>query len=127
MAERAVSWRDRLGDEVTCVRCLEVCDSSEVDRLRWCRDCRRAAGKRATVRGWMIGGAGAVGLALWIWFVIEPSDLVLGGWLATVVAAGWIGSRVAREVLLGVDKFRNRRAAEAVPPASIPNGGEAPR
>jgi hypothetical protein len=55
-------------------------------------------------------------LALWIWLVVQPSDLVIGGWIATVVAALWIGARVGREVVYGVLRFKNRKAVEAVPP-----------
>ena len=58
----------------------------------------------------------AVGLALWIWLYIQPSDLVIGGWIATVVAALWIGSKVGREIAYGVIRFANHKAAEAVPP-----------
>lgn len=127
MAERKVSWRDRFGDEITCVRCLEVKDSSHMDRLLWCRECRSTARLRATRRGWAVGVVFAAALAAWIWLVVQPSDLVLGGWLATLVAAAWIGARVAREVFFGIDRFQNRRAAEAVPPASGPSTGDAPR
>jgi hypothetical protein len=58
----------------------------------------------------------AVLLALWIWLYIQPSDLVIGGWIATIVAAFWIGARVAREIAYGVMRFTNQKAAEAVPP-----------
>jgi hypothetical protein len=64
-----------------------------------------------------VGVTAAAALALWIWLVIQPSDLVLGGWLATVVAAGWIGAKVGREVLYGAERFRNRRAIDAPPPS----------
>lgn len=114
--ERRVSWRDRYGEEVTCVRCLQVRDTTEVDRLLWCEACRARARRRAARRGWVVGVAAATALALWIWFGVGASSLVPGGWLATVIAAAWIGAKVAREVLYGVDRFRNRRAVEAVPP-----------
>jgi len=56
-------------------------------------------------------------LALWIWLYIQPSNLVIGGWIATVVAALWVGARVAREIVYGVIRFTNRKAVEAVPPS----------
>jgi len=87
-----------------------------MDRLLWCEECRTVARQRAATWGWSIGVIGAVALSLWIWLVIQPSDLVLGGWIATVVAALWIGGRVAREIAYGVMRFNNRKAAEAVPP-----------
>jgi len=58
----------------------------------------------------------AVVLALWIWLYIQPSDLVIGGWIATVVAALWVGARVGREIAYGVMRFNNYKAVEAVPP-----------
>jgi len=87
-----------------------------MDRLLWCEDCRRAARQRAGRWGWGAGGLLALGLALWIWLYIQPSDLVIGGWIATVVAALFIGSRAAREIAYGVMRFSNRTAVEAVPP-----------
>ncbi len=116
MAEREVSWRDRFGEEVTCVRCLEVRDTAQVDRLLWCRDCRERARARAGWIGWLAGVGAALLLAAWIWLVVHPSNLVVGGWIATVVAMAWIGSKVARELTYGVMRFKNRRAAEAAPP-----------
>jgi hypothetical protein len=41
---------------------------------------------------------------------------VIGGWLATLVAAVWIGQKVAREMIYGAMRFSNSRAVEAVPP-----------
>lgn len=118
MSERKVSWRDRFGEEITCLRCLEVKDSAEMDRLLWCRECRAQARARASRRGWSVGLVASALLGVWIWFVVEPSSLVPGGWVATLVAAAWILSRVAREVFFGWERFRNRRALEARPPTS---------
>ena len=42
--------------------------------------------------------------------------VIIGGWIATVVAALWIGSRVGKEIAYGVLRFTNRKAVEAVPP-----------
>lgn len=87
-----------------------------MDRLLWCRACRDAARGRATRRGWMVGIAAATALGAWIWFAVDPTDLVPGGWLATIVAAAWIVARVAREIAFGFERFGNHRAIEAVPP-----------
>jgi hypothetical protein len=87
-----------------------------MDRLLWCEECRDAARERAGVWGWGIGVVVAVLLALWIWLYIKPSDLVIGGWIATVVASVWVGARVSREIAFGVIRFTNRKAVEAVPP-----------
>ena len=116
MAKERVTWRDRYPDEVTCVRCLVVKDQIELDRLLWCVDCRRRARERASWWGWAGGLAFGLCVGLYVWFVIEPTDLVIGGWLATLVAAVWIGQKVARELIYGGMRFRNARAVDAVPP-----------
>ncbi len=116
MSERRVSWRDRYPDEVTCVRCLEVHDQVQLDRMLWCADCRRRARERASWYGWIGGLAFGGACALYVWLVIQPTDLVIGGWLGTLVAAVWIGQKVAREMVYGAMRFTNARAVEAVPP-----------
>lgn len=87
-----------------------------MDRLLWCESCRESARQRSATWGWGIGLVLAVCLALWIWLYIQPSSLVIGGWIATVVASLWVGARVGREVAYGVFRFNNRKAVEAVPP-----------
>ena len=111
------AWRSRFPDRATCVRCLQEKDLDGMDRLLWCEECRDAARQRAGIWGWGIGAVVAVILALWIWLFIKPSDLVLGGWIATVVAGLWVGARVSKEIAFGVIRFTNRKAVEAVPPS----------
>jgi len=112
------AWKSRYPELTTCVRCLEEKDVEEMDRLLWCESCREAARERAGFWGWIVGGVRAVALALYIWLVIQPSDLIIPGWVATVVAALWIGSRVGKEVAYGIIRFNNRKAVEAVPPSN---------
>jgi hypothetical protein len=114
--ERRASWRDRYPDEITCVRCLEIRDQMELDRLLWCARCRARARNRASWLGWVGGLLFGGGVALYVWIVIRPSDLVIGGWVATIVAAIWIGSKVAREIAYGIMRFKNAHAVEAMPP-----------
>ena len=111
------TWRDRYPEEVTCVRCLEVHDQMYLDRLLWCDRCRLRARNRASWWGWGGGLAFGVGVAIYVWTVIQPTDLVIGGWFGTIAAAIWIGSKVAREIIYGAMRFRNARAVEATPPA----------
>jgi len=108
-------WRDRYPDQVTCVRCLELQDQIELDRLLWCEACRAKARRRASRWGGGIGVVLAGALAFWIFVVVNPTRMI-GGWVATVVAALWIGSRIGGEVAYGVERYRNRRAVEAEPP-----------
>jgi hypothetical protein len=116
MAGDRASWRDRYPDEVTCVRCLEVHDQMLLDRLLWCDDCRARARNRAGLWGWLGGLLFGAGVAGYVWIVVRPSNLVIGGWAGTVFAAIWVGSRVGREIAYGAMRFRNARAVEAVPP-----------
>lgn len=108
-------WRDRYPEEVTCIRCLEVRDQLDVDRLLWCQECRQKARHRAKRWGWASGLLAATALAFWILIEVEPTRLI-GGWIATVVASFWLGSRIGTEVAYGIDRYQNRRAVEAHPP-----------
>jgi hypothetical protein len=101
-------------------------DTSEMDRLLWCRECREQARARATRWGWMVGLAAAAALALWIWLVVQPSDLVIGGWIGTVVATAWLGAKAARELVYGAMRFGNRPATDARPPGPPPPPDEPP-
>lgn len=100
------------------MRCLRVHDLMALDRLLWCDRCRQRARDRAGWWGWAAGAVFGAGVATYIWAVIRPSDLVITGWIGTVVAAVWIGSKVAREIIYGAMRLRNARAADAVPPAA---------
>ena len=120
MSERP-TWRDRYPEGyVTCVRCLEVKDVMELDRLLWCLACRVRARERAAWYGWIGGFAFALVLAAYVWITIRPSDLIVGAWIATFAAAVWIGSKVSRELVYGAMRYRNARAVEARPPELPP-------
>jgi len=101
----------RLGDPEEGLRC-RVCGLEkprrEVDRLLWCEECVQAGRARAATRSWAIGALLALVLGSWIWLYIRPSDLVLGGWIAVVVAGFWLGARIGREVLFGIYRSRTR-------------------
>jgi hypothetical protein len=97
-------------------------DQMELDRLLWCAHCRAMARNRASWLGWLGGLLFGAGVAAYVWFVIRPSDLIVGAWVATLVAAVWIGSKVARELFYGVMRFRNAHAIEAVPPDTDGDG-----
>lgn len=120
MADDQPIWRERYPDEVTCVRCLEVKDVMDVDRLLWCEPCRFRARNRAAWWGWLGGLVFGALVAAYVWGVIRPTDLVLSGWIATVVAAVWIGQKLFREMAYGAMRFRNARATDAVPPSVRP-------
>lgn len=128
MAQRKVTWRDRYPEGfVTCIRCLRVFDVLELDRLLWCEECQARARRRATRWGWLIGLLFALVLAGYVWLTIRPSsELIPAAWLATFIAAVWIGSRVGREFVYGGMRFRNARAVEAVPPELSPEDPAAP-
>ena len=102
--------------EATCLLCRQTKPRQDLDRLLWCDACIAETQARALSRSWYVGLAVAVVLALWIWLYIQPSDLVIGGWIATVVGAFYVGARVVREVLYAVARVRGEAAyLEATP------------
>lgn len=94
---------------VPCTRCAERHDPVELDRLLWCERCRLLTRNRAGWWGWLIGLGFAACVALYIWAVIRPTDLVIGGWVGTVVMAAWIGAKIGREIMYGVFRARMGR------------------
>jgi hypothetical protein len=116
MAEDTPTWRDRYPEEVTCIRCLEVHDQMFLDRLLWCDRCRALARDRAGWWGWVGGWMFGLFVAAYVWIVIRPTDLVIGGWFGTVAMAIWLGAKVSREVVYGVLRFKNTPATDAIPP-----------
>lgn len=100
--------------ELVCVRCLEKHDRPSLDRLLWCEGCRAAGRVRAGNWGWVVGLVLVVLLSGWIWLVVQPT-LLIGAWIGTVVAAFWVGSKAAREVIYAAMRIRNAPAVEAVP------------
>jgi len=112
-----VDWRERFPEDVTCVRCLEVKPVRDLDRLLWCEECLAAARRRSSLRGWLAGGVLMILLALYIALGIRPDfSLIPTAWIATLVVAFYLGSRVAREIFFGWERVSNRRASEATPP-----------
>jgi hypothetical protein len=112
MAQHRSRWQDRLGDEVVCSVCGEVRDSTEVDRMLWCEGCRARARARAGRIGLTVGLAVAAALAAWIALAVRPSQMIAGAWIASVVAAGWLGAKMGREIAYGVYRSRETGAAE---------------
>lgn len=102
--------------EATCLVCLQTTPRQDLDRLLWCDTCIEAAQARASSRSWYFGLAVAAVLALWIWLYIQPSTLVIGGWIGTVVGAFYVSARVAREVLYTVTRLRSPPSVGAGPP-----------
>jgi hypothetical protein len=102
--------------EGTCQLCLQTKPRQDLDRLLWCDACVAKAQARAVSQSWYAGLAVAVVLALWIWLYIQPSDLVIGGWIGTVLAAFYVSARVMREILYAAARMRSGPGAGAVPP-----------
>jgi hypothetical protein len=102
--------------EATCHRCSQTKPRQDLDRLLWCEACIAEAQARSASRSWFVGLTVAVVLSLWIWLYIQPSNLVIGGWIGTVLGAFYVSARVTREVLYTVARMRNPPAVGAVPP-----------
>ena len=98
--------RDSITDGMECSRCGQLKDRSDLDRLLWCDACRVRARFQAAARGRLAGLALAAIVAAYVWGVVRPSDLVLGGWIATVVGAFWIGGRIGREIFYGIERAK---------------------
>ncbi len=97
--------------EATCHRCSQTKPRQDLDRLLWCEACIAEAQARSASRSWFVGLAVAVVLSLWIWLSIQPSNLVIGGWIGTVVGALYVSSRVAREVIYAIARLRGESVA----------------
>ena len=102
--------------EATCLLCLQTKPRQDLDRLLWCDACIADKKARALSRSWYIGLVVAVVLALWIWLYIQPSNLVIGGWIGTVVGAFYVSARVVREVLYAVARARGGPAEVSAEP-----------
>ncbi len=101
--------RDAVADEIQCSRCGELRDRGAVDRMLWCAGCRARARLIAARRARIAATVLAAGVAGYIWGVVRPTDLVIGGWIATVLAAYWIGGRLARELFYGIERAGGKR------------------
>ena len=107
--------------EATCQRCFETKPRQDLDRLLWCETCIARVQARAARQSWYYGLVAAVLLALWIWLYIQPSNLVIGGWIGTVVGAFYVTARVVREVLYAVARVRG----EILDEDALTDGGDA--
>ena len=108
------------------MRCLEVKEKTEFDRLLWCEECRAQAKARAAHIGWIGGGLLGAAVAAYIWVTVGATTQIPQLWMAVAIAVTWLSARFIREIGYGVMRFKNARAAEAVPPSSPPSKGEDP-
>ncbi|MBI4538907.1 MAG: hypothetical protein HY704_05270 [Gemmatimonadetes bacterium] len=100
-------------EHLVCTRCGRQREAHQLDRILWCDDCRRAARRHAALWGRLSAVAAAVALILWITFAVRPSNRFLGAWAGIVVAAYWLGSRAAREVIFGITRITSRPRGNA--------------
>ena len=63
-------------------------------------------------QSWYLGLAAGGALALWIWLYVQPSNMLIGGWIGTVVGAFYVTARVTREVLYGIARVRGEVGGE---------------
>ncbi len=116
-----MTWTESHSDRVACLRCREMKPRADLDRLLWCEGCREAVHGRASARSWLVGLMVSVVLSLWIWFYVQPSNLVIGGWIGTVLAAFYVSARVAREVFYASARMAKPDDAGAVSPGQDPH------
>jgi len=91
-----ISFRDQ--STGVCANCQREIPADELDRFRWCAECRGGVVRRATVWARLIGIAAAVLLATWIVLAISPSGRFLMGWMAIIAAAYYLSFKIARRV-----------------------------
>lgn len=120
-----LSPHDRHGQEATCVRCLELRDTADLDRLFWCSSCRVRATERSARVGALVATLVTALLAAWIFVFVVPSPGLMGVWAAILVAVFYLAFRISREIGYGWSRLQNRRAVEAVPPEGREPGGGA--
>ena len=94
--------------DLICGRCGRGSSASVLDRHLWCENCVAAARGEAGRVVWICGAVMAALLAAWIYFVQQPSAMLLGGWIGAVLATFWLGARAGRELCYGVLRFRHR-------------------
>ena len=104
---RAARQHD-LATDIACANCGRSCLASDLDRYLWCESCITVVRERAKRVGWICGAVLAAALALWIYFVQQPSRMLIGGWLGAVLATFWLGGRAGMEVTYGFLRFRGR-------------------
>ena len=100
-------------DTLECVRCLEIREAGDLDRLRWCERCNAVARKSAQWWGHGLGLAAAAILAAWIVWAVQPGQRYILFWLAAMLVMYRLTDRLGKELAYGVMRFRNRRGARA--------------
>tara|TARA_B100000953_G_scaffold138285_1_gene114541 strand:+ start:115 stop:456 length:342 start_codon:yes stop_codon:yes gene_type:complete len=109
-----MKWTFGQVDEAPCSRCGYVTDRSDLDRMLWCRECIDTGRSWAKARSWLVGVCIGLVLALWIWIVVEPSSMLIGGWVGTVLAAIYVSARVTREILYGAIRMKTSPESQVV-------------
>lgn len=98
------------------MRCLEVKDIAELDRLFWCDVCREQARRRSARSSRLVAAVVTGLLAAWTFLWVAPAQDMVPVWLVILLAVYYLTYRITREVGYGAMRFRNRGAVEAVPP-----------
>ncbi|CAN5687129.1 hypothetical protein BH23GEM8_BH23GEM8_04170 [soil metagenome] len=91
--------------EADCRNCGRSFGGDQVDRHRWCEECRTELVRRATLTARITAVVGAILLIVWILLTVGTAPRFIVGWLALVVAAYYflftLTRRVAFEVIRG--------------------------
>ncbi len=110
----AGKWTFGQIDEVACSRCGHTTDRNDLDRLLWCKECIDSVRTSAKGRSWLVGVSIGIVLFAWIWIVVEPSNMLIGGWAGTILAAIYVSARVTREVLYGAIRMKSSPESQVV-------------
>jgi hypothetical protein len=99
-----ISFRDQATG--TCANCQREVPNDELDRFRWCGECRRAVVRRATFWARLVGIAAAALLAAWILLAISPSGRFVVGWMAIIAATYYLSFKISRRVAFDLIRAR---------------------
>jgi hypothetical protein len=91
--------------EAQCRNCGRSFSGDQLDRHRWCDECRAEVVRLATITARVTALVGAVLLIVWILLTVGTSPRFFVGWLALVGAAYFflftLTRRVAFEIIRG--------------------------
>lgn len=96
--------------EAACSSCGESYPAGDLDRYLWCSNCRGALKERGLRWSRIVGLVASVGLALYLYFRVQPSTRFLVIYLMLLVMTYSLTSRITVAVVQGY--YRSRTTLE---------------
>ena len=92
--------------ESPCRNCGRPFLRDDLDRQRWCADCRARVVGRATIVGRIAGLLASVGTIVGIAMIVEPSPRFLMAWAVLVAAVYYIVYLLVRRMSFEIIRSR---------------------